>query len=102
MCSFAKAFEHIKLLNLNIIEVGKYEVEGEALFFTVSNKPGILVEEAIAKFECHNNYIDNSFVYRVKNRLAGNHAKAANSKKKNIKKEKILFFIMMFLICIFN
>lgn len=55
---FSKAFEHIRLLDLDSIEVGKYEVDGNQLFFIVSNKIALSKEESIANFECHDNHID--------------------------------------------
>ena len=53
---FAKAFEYIKAQNLAGIEVGKYEIDGNDLHASVSNKDGVSVADA--KFEAHNNYID--------------------------------------------
>jgi biofilm protein TabA len=55
---FSKAFQHIKSLDLSTIEVGKYEIEKENLFFSVSDKIGRSREESVARFECHNKYID--------------------------------------------
>jgi YhcH/YjgK/YiaL family protein len=55
---FAKAFEYIASQNLETIEDGKYEIEGDNLKAIVSNKPGKTVEQSTEKFECHNKYID--------------------------------------------
>lgn len=55
---FAKAFEYIKSLNLEAIETGKYEIEGDKLKAAVSDKPGMTAEESAAKFECHDKHID--------------------------------------------
>lgn len=55
---FAKAFEYIKTQNLELIEVGKYEIDGEQLRATISDNPGKTVDESTAKFECHNKHID--------------------------------------------
>jgi biofilm protein TabA len=52
---FAKAFEWIKNQDLNTIEEGKFDL-GEGLKASVSNKQGVTAD--VAKFECHNNWID--------------------------------------------
>jgi biofilm protein TabA len=54
--SFARAFDYIKSLNLEQLEVGKYEIEGKDIHASVSLKDGYTTDEA--KFEAHNNYID--------------------------------------------
>ena len=43
---------------MNVIEPGKYEIDGDQLKSIVSNKRGMLPEESMAKFECHNQHID--------------------------------------------
>jgi YhcH/YjgK/YiaL family protein len=53
---FAKAFEYIKSINLETIEVGKYPIDGAELHALVSEKDGYSREDA--KFECHNNWLD--------------------------------------------
>lgn len=53
---FAKAFEFIKSLNLDSIEVGKFEIDGKDIHASVSLKDGVKADAA--KFEAHNNYID--------------------------------------------
>jgi biofilm protein TabA len=53
---FAKAFAYIKSLDLQTIEVGKYEVDGKDIHASVSLKDGLTAEEA--KFEAHDKYID--------------------------------------------
>ena len=55
---FAKAFEYIRSLDLNNIEDGKYEIDGDILRAIVSNKNGMAAEESVAKFECHDKHID--------------------------------------------
>lgn len=55
---FAKAFEYIKLLNINAIKDGNYEIISDELRAIVSNKRGKTMEEAISKFECHDKNID--------------------------------------------
>ncbi|MBL0182671.1 MAG: YhcH/YjgK/YiaL family protein [Chitinophagaceae bacterium] len=55
---FAKAFEYIQNTNLDTIEMGKYEIDGENLKAIFSNKPGVTAAASTAKFECHNKHID--------------------------------------------
>jgi biofilm protein TabA len=55
---FAKAFEYIQQTNLDTIEMGKYEIEGDNLKAIFSNKKGMTAAESVAKFECHNKHID--------------------------------------------
>jgi biofilm protein TabA len=55
---FAKAFEYIQKTDLDTIEMGKYEIEGENLKAIFSNKKGMTAAESVAKFECHNKHID--------------------------------------------
>ena len=55
---FSKAFVHIKSLNPETIEVGKYEIDGDLLKAIVSDKQGMTAEESGAKFECHDKHID--------------------------------------------
>lgn len=55
---FAKAFEYIQKTDLNAVEMGKYEIDGDNLKAIYSNKPGMKAEESTAKFECHNKNID--------------------------------------------
>ncbi len=54
---FAKAFEYIKSINLQTVEIGKYEI-AEGLKAIFSEKTGMVTAESIAKFECHNKNID--------------------------------------------
>ena len=55
---FAKAFEYIQKTDLNTIEMGKYEIDGNNLKAIFSNKKGMAAAESVAKFECHNKHID--------------------------------------------
>jgi biofilm protein TabA len=55
---FASAFEYINNIDLNTTEPGKYEIDGNNLKAIFSNKHGITLEAAVAKFECHNKNID--------------------------------------------
>ena len=55
---FARAFEYIQKTDLNTIEPGKYEIDGDNLKAIYSNKKGMTAAESIARFECHNKHID--------------------------------------------
>ncbi|MEI9806821.1 MAG: YhcH/YjgK/YiaL family protein [Bacteroidota bacterium] len=55
---FAKAFEYIQKTDLDTIEMGKYEIDGDNLKAIFSSKRGMTAAESIAKFECHNKHID--------------------------------------------
>lgn len=55
---FAKAFEYIRSADLDSIEMGKYEIDGDDLKAIFSAKVGMTAEASLAKFECHNNHID--------------------------------------------
>ncbi len=55
---FAKAFEYIQKTDLDTIEPGKYEIDGNNLKAAFSNKKGMTAAESVAKFECHNKHID--------------------------------------------
>ena len=55
---FAKAFQYIQQTDLDTIEMGKYEIDGDNLKAIFSNKKGMTAAESVAKFECHNKHID--------------------------------------------
>jgi len=55
---FKKAFEYIQQTNLDTIEMGKYEIDGDNLKAIFSNKEGMTAEASTSKFECHNKHID--------------------------------------------
>lgn len=55
---FGKAFEYIRSADLDSIEMGKYEIDGDDLKAIFSAKVGMTAEASVAKFECHNNHID--------------------------------------------
>jgi biofilm protein TabA len=55
---FFKAFAYIKSLNLETLEAGKYEIDGDQLRAIVSIKTGMTAAESAAKFECHDKHID--------------------------------------------
>ncbi|HET6996273.1 MAG TPA: YhcH/YjgK/YiaL family protein [Chitinophagaceae bacterium] len=55
---FSKAFEYIQQTDLDTIEMGRYEIDGDKLKAIFSNKKGMTASESISKFECHNKHID--------------------------------------------
>ncbi len=55
---FEKAFAYINKTDLNNTEPGKYEIDGDNLKAAFSNKKGMTAAESVAKFECHNKFID--------------------------------------------
>jgi biofilm protein TabA len=55
---FEKAFAYSSKTDLNTIEMGKYEIDGDSLKAIFSNKKGMAAAESTAKFECHNKHID--------------------------------------------
>lgn len=55
---FANAFAYINKTDLNNVEPGNYEIDGNSLKAIISNKKGKAAAESISKFECHNKYID--------------------------------------------
>ena len=61
---FQKAFDYIQKTDLAAIEPGKYEIEGDSLKAAISEKKGIPAVDSIAKFECHNKYIDIQYCIR--------------------------------------
>lgn len=55
---FKKAFDYLQAQDLETIEVGRYDIEGDGLKAIVSDKAGMTAAESAAKFECHNQHID--------------------------------------------
>jgi YhcH/YjgK/YiaL family protein len=53
---FKQAFESLKNIDLNTIEVGKHELDGTDIFVIIAEGP--LKNKADAKLEIHNVYID--------------------------------------------
>ena len=53
---FKPAFEYLKTLNLDTVEDGRYEVDGDRIFIIVTRRRGKGMDET--KLECHKKYID--------------------------------------------
>lgn len=66
---FAKAFAYISSVDLALLAVGKFDIDGENLRGIVSDKNGVKAEESTAKFECHNAHIDIQVCIRGKETL---------------------------------
>ena len=66
---FSKAFEYIQRQNLETLEPGNYEIDGDQLRAIVSEKPGKTREESTAKFECHDQHIDIQLCIRGKEQI---------------------------------
>lgn len=66
---FTKAFEYIKSQNIETIQDGKSEIDGENLRAIISNKKGMTAAESIAKFECHDKHIDIQLCIKGKEKM---------------------------------
>ena len=66
---FAKAFEYIQHTNIDTVEMGKYEIDGDNLKAIFSSKTGMTEAASVAKFECHDHHIDIQLCIRGKERL---------------------------------
>jgi len=56
--NFAKAFSFIHSTNLLTLENGKFDIDGDNVKAIVSESLGKKLEDSVAKFECHNQYLD--------------------------------------------
>ena len=59
---FERAFEHIRQMDVEIIPVGRYELDGDNMYVLVQEYNTKLREEA--KWEAHRRYIDLQYVVR--------------------------------------
>ena len=57
---FVKAFEFLSRSDLNELQVGKYEIDGDRIYAMVSKEPGRKKEDAL--LETHEKYLDIQFV----------------------------------------
>ena len=55
---FERAFGYAQSLDLESLEAGNYEIDGEELKAVVINKAGKTASESLEKFECHDKHID--------------------------------------------
>lgn len=89
---FAKAFRYIASQNLESIEGGKYEIDGDDLRAIVSDKQGMTAAESTAKFECHDKYIDIQLCIRGKEKLGWKPRDTCVEQKGEYNKEKDVVF----------
>jgi biofilm protein TabA len=66
---FQRAFEYIQATDIDAMEVGKYEIDGDNLKASFMDKKGMTREESASKFECHNKYIDIQVCIRGKEEM---------------------------------
>lgn len=89
---FAKSFEYILSQNLETIEVGKYEIDGDELRAIVSNKQGMTASESAAKFECHDKHIDIQICIKGKEQLGWKPRDTCTQQKGEYNPEKDVVF----------
>ncbi|MEO9070520.1 MAG: YhcH/YjgK/YiaL family protein [Ginsengibacter sp.] len=89
---FEKAFEYINSINLAEIATGNYEIQGDKLRSIVSNNPGKTEEESLAKFECHNKYIDIQFCISGNEKIGWKPRQSCILKKADYDEEKDVTF----------
>ncbi|HUZ60290.1 MAG TPA: YhcH/YjgK/YiaL family protein [Hanamia sp.] len=89
---FKKAFEYLQSINLDEIEDGNYEVDGDNIRAIVTNKPGKSVEESLTKFECHNKHIDIQFCIKGKEQIGWKPRQSCINQKSEYDKQKDVTF----------
>lgn len=89
---FKKAFEYLRSMNLDEIEDGNYEIDGENIRAIVSNKPGKTEEESLKKFECHNKHIDIQFCINGREQIGWKPRLSCISRKSDYDEGKDVIF----------
>ncbi len=89
---FAKAFEYIKTQNLETIEDGKFDIDGNNLRAIISNKKGMTADESIAKFECHDKHIDIQLCIKGKEQFGWKPRSTCTQQKGDYNAEKDVVF----------
>ena len=89
---FAKAFEYIQHTDLNAIETGKYEIDGDHLKAIVAEKKGMTSAESTAKFECHNHHIDIQLCVKGNEQIGWKPREKCVSQKGDYNPEKDVLF----------
>lgn len=89
---FARAFEYLQSLDLNTLEDGKYEIDGDNLRAIVSNKNGMTAEESIEKFECHDKHIDIQLCIRGVEKMGWKSRKDCKEQKGEYNPDKDVLF----------
>lgn len=88
---FGQAFEHIQSLDLEKIEVGRYDI-ADGLKAIISDKAGMSVDEGISKFECHNKHIDIQLCIRGKEQYGWKPRSKARDQNGDYNEEKDVLF----------
>lgn len=89
---FGRAFEYIRSQDLDKIDVGKYEIQGDELRAIVSNKAGMTASESAAKFECHDKHIDIQVCINGKEQLGWKPRETCSQQKGAYNAEKDVVF----------
>lgn len=89
---FAKAFAYIASIDLQTLEVGKFDIDGANIRGIVSDKRGTTVEESISEFECHNAHIDIQVCIRGKETIGWKPRGECKEQKGEYNPEKDVLF----------
>jgi biofilm protein TabA len=89
---FKQAFGYIQSVDLQAIEPGKFEINGDQLYGIVSNKPGKTSEESLSKFECHDRYIDIQLCVNGKEEIGWKPRSGCKDLKESYNSEKDVSF----------
>jgi len=90
---FEKAFGYVQSLDLEAVEAGNYELDGEGLKATVIYKAGKTVEEALEKFEAHNQHIDIQICIKGQEQIGWKPRESCRDQKGEYNTEKdVVFF----------
>ncbi len=89
---FGKAFEYIQSMDLDKVESGDIEIDGDNLKAIVFKKPGKTVDESLAKFECHNQHIDIQVCISGKEKIGWKPRETCKEPKGDYNAEKDVLF----------
>lgn len=89
---FAKAFAYIASVDLNALQVGKFDIDGADLRGIVSDKKGTTAEDSTSKFECHNAHIDIQVCIRGKETIGWKPRSTCKEQKGEYNPEKDVLF----------
>jgi biofilm protein TabA len=78
--SFASAFSFLRMIDPASLEPGKYTIEGDDVYASVSLGPGKKQSEAV--LEAHRRYIDIQYVVRGEERMGWRHLKECQGMQK--------------------
>ena len=88
---FKAAFDHLQSLDLQALEVGRYDV-ADGIKVIVSDKDGVSAETAAGKFECHNKNIDIQLCIRGVETIGWKPRNDCKSPKGEFNEEKDVIF----------